>query len=90
LGVNAWCRSAVDVTQQGKHEREDNPRLVVIPAWHDRLGEFEKASGLPQRMKEEIEQFFLSATFFTGKDARIEGWRGPKAAAKLIERTRRG
>jgi inorganic pyrophosphatase len=80
----------VEVTQKGKHGREDNPRLVVIPTWHDRLGEFEKPRGLPQRMREEIEQFFLSATFFTGKDPRIEAWRGPQAAAKLIERTRRG
>ena len=91
-GVILPCRplGVVDVTQKGKHGREDNPRLVVIPTWHDRLREFEKASGLPQRLKEEIEQFFLSATFFTGKDARIEGWRGPRAASKLIERTRRG
>jgi hypothetical protein len=36
-------------------------------------------------LKEEIEQFFVSATFFTGKDPRIEGWRGPNAALKLIK-----
>jgi inorganic pyrophosphatase len=47
-----------------------------------------KASRLPERLKQEIEQFFVSATFFT-KDARIEGWRGPKAAMKLIEAARR-
>jgi inorganic pyrophosphatase len=41
-GVILPCRplAVVDVTQKGKHGREDNPRLVVIPAWHDRLGEF--------------------------------------------------
>ena len=60
-----------------------------MPTWHDRLGELEKASGLPDRLKQEIEQFFVSATFFTGKDPRIEGWRGPKAAKKLIETARR-
>jgi inorganic pyrophosphatase len=86
-GVILPCRplGVVEVTQKGKHGREDNPRLIVMPSWHDRLGELEKASGLPDRLKQEIEQFFVSATFFTGKDPRIEGWRGPKAATKLIE-----
>ena len=60
-----------------------------MPTWHDRLGEFEKASGLPDRLKKELEQFFVSATFFMGKDARVTGWRGPKAATKLIESLRR-
>jgi hypothetical protein len=44
---------------------------------------------LPDRLKEELEQFIVSATFFTGKDARIAGWRGPNAALKLIESLRR-
>lgn len=91
-GVILPCRplGVVDVTQKGKHGREDNPRLIVMPTWHDRLGDLEKASGLPDPLKGEIEQFFVSATFFTGKDVRIEGWRGHKAALKLIESTRRG
>lgn len=37
--------------------------------------------------REEIEQFFLSATFFTGKDPKIEGWRGPKAALGVVKQT---
>jgi inorganic pyrophosphatase len=90
-GVILPCRplGIVDITQKGKRGREDNPRLILVPAWHVRLGEFQKASGLPDRMKEELEQFFVSATFFTGKDARVTGWRGPKAALKLIQSLRR-
>ena len=86
------CRplGVVDVTQKGEQGREDNPRLILMPTWHDRLGEFEKASGLPERLKQEIEQFFVSATFFTGKNVRVEEWRGPKAAMKLIKSARRG
>ena len=89
-GVVLPCRAlgVVDVSQKAKSGREENPRLLVIPVWHDRLGELEKASGLPDRLKQEIEQFFLSATFFTDKDARIEGWRGPKAAVNLVESSR--
>lgn len=48
------------------------------------LGELEKAKDLPNRLKAEIEQFFLNATFFTNKDARITGWRGPKSAMKTL------
>ncbi len=78
----------VEVSQQAKHGRESNPRLIVIPTWHDRFGDLEKVSGLPDRLKEELQQFFLSTTFFTGKDARIEGWRGPNAALKLVRKKR--
>jgi inorganic pyrophosphatase len=91
-GVILPCRplGVVDVTQKGKHGREDNPRLVASRHGMTGWESLRSANGLPQRLKAEIEQFFLSATFFTGKDARIEGWRGPRAASKLIERTRRG
>ena len=53
-----------------------------MPTWHDRLGELEKATELPARFREEIEQFFLSATFFTDKAAKIKGWRGPQNRGK--------
>lgn len=48
-------------------KRERNDRVIVMPSWHDRLGEFELASELPARLRKEIEQFFLSTTFFTEK-----------------------
>jgi inorganic pyrophosphatase len=88
-GVLLPCRvlGVVDVEQNSKKGgREFNPRLILMPTWHDRLGEFERAKQLPDRLKAEIEQFFLSATFFTGKKARITGWRGPKAADKIIRK----
>ena len=75
----------VEVTQQGEHGLEKNPRLILMPIWHDRLGEFERATALPERLKEEIERFFVNATLFTGKDPHIAGWRGPELAAKLIQ-----
>jgi hypothetical protein len=48
-----------------------------MPIGHDRMGELEKAADLPARVKAEIEieQFFLSATLFTDKQAKITGWR---------------
>jgi inorganic pyrophosphatase len=44
----------------------------------------DSAPNLPKRLREEIEQFFVSATFFTGKDPKIIGWRGPQAVERLI------
>ena len=44
--------------QDGKRERND--RVIVIPSWHDRLGELERASELPSALREKIERFFLS------------------------------
>ena len=88
----AWCCPAgvVDVSEKDEKGREENPRLIVMPSWHERMGEFEKATGLPKRLREEIEQFFVSATFFTGKNPRIEGWRGPKAALGVVKQTMQG
>jgi inorganic pyrophosphatase len=86
-GVVLRCKilGMVDVDQKGEKGREKNPRLILMPTWYDRLKEFEKAAGgLPQRLREEIEQFFLSATFFTGKDVKLKGWHGAKAAHELI------
>ena len=60
----------------------------MMPSWHERMGEFEKATGLHKRLRDEIEQFLVSATFFTGKDPRIEGWSGPKAALHIVKEAR--
>jgi hypothetical protein len=43
---------------------------------------------LPKRSREEIEQFFLSATFFTGKRPRIIGWKNAGNAASLVKMAR--
>ena len=48
-----------------------------------------KATGFPKRLLEGIEQFFLSATFLTGKIPKIEGWPGPKAALALVKQATR-
>jgi hypothetical protein len=42
------------------------------------------------RFKQEIGQFFVSASFFTGRDAHVAGWHGSKAAMKLNKSTSGG
>ena len=81
----ARCGELDQDDQDGKRERND--RVIVIPSWHDRLGELERASELPSALREKIERFFLSTTFFTAKNAKILGWKGPKKASSTIEET---
>ena len=60
------CRplGVVEMDQDDKDgKRERNDRVIVIPSWHDRLGELERASELPSALREEIEHFFLSTTW---------------------------
>jgi len=86
-GVVIPCRpiGVVLVSQKGRTgKRERNDRLVVIPSAAQRLRDLIDPRSLPARMREEIEQFFLSSTFFTQKDARIQGWRAAGHAKKLV------
>jgi inorganic pyrophosphatase len=88
-GVVLPCRplGVVEMDQEEDDgQRERNDRVIVMPAWHDRVGEFEHPSDLPTRLREEIEQFFLSTTFFTAKKPAILGWQGPKKASSLIKK----
>jgi inorganic pyrophosphatase len=87
-GVVLPCQplGVVEMDQEEKGgQRERNDRVIVMPAWHDRVGEFEHPSDLPTRLREEIEQFFLSTTFFTAKKPVILGWKGPKKASAIIK-----
>ena len=91
-GVVIPCRplGAVLVEDHEDGEKERNDRLVLVPSGAERFEHLENPESLPARMREEIEQFFLNAIFFTPKDAKILGWKGPKYADKLIARAENG
>ena len=55
-----------------------------MPTWDDRLGDLEKATDLPKRIRDELEEFFLSTTFFTAKNAKIRGWAGRAKTQSFI------
>ena len=90
-GLLIPCRpiGVVLLEQNRKHEkgRERNDRVVAVPSNAPRR-EVEAARDLPARIRDEIEQFFLNATFFESKDAEIVGWGGPADAWRLIEASR--
>lgn len=78
-----------NVDQKSKNGRVASPRLILTCVWHDRLGELQNAAELPPPLKADIEQFFLSTAFFTGKHPRIKGWTGRKDAQALIPKCTR-
>jgi inorganic pyrophosphatase len=91
-GVVLSCRvlGMVALTQRGSgRNRERNHRIIALPTFNERLGDVRDHTRLPARMRAEIEQFFATATFFTGKDVKLEGWRSGKVAEAFIRASRR-
>jgi inorganic pyrophosphatase len=67
-----------------KGTRERNDRLVAVPVKAKRFEEIHTPDDMSARLREELERFFLSTTFFSSKDPRILGWKGPKYALKKV------
>jgi inorganic pyrophosphatase len=65
-------------------ERRSNNRVIAIPTWNDRLGDLERATDLPKRIRQELEEFFVDTTFFTGKNIEIRGWEGKSKTEAFI------
>lgn len=90
-GVVIECRGlgVVRLKQNRKQGpgRERNDRIIAIPLKAARFDNLRNFSDLSLRGREEIEQFFLSATFFEAKDPSILRWDGAKAAEKLVEKS---
>src|SRR5579859_1039378 len=87
-GVVIPCRpiGLVKVTQKekGKKGRERNDRIIAVPHREHRMPNGSKK--LTTRVKEELEQFFVSAVLMENKKIRIEGWDGPREAEAVIRK----
>ncbi len=81
------CLALVSVDQKSSKGRVGNPRLILAPAW-DGGDVLEIGTELSDRGKAELEKFFLNATLFTGKDARIVGWEDAAAAERYLQAAR--
>jgi len=77
----------VEISEKRNGASETNNRVIAMPLWNDRLGEFERVTELPERLKEELEQFFLNTAFFTSKKLKLNGWSDAKAATRFIKRS---
>ncbi|HEX3344262.1 MAG TPA: inorganic diphosphatase [Polyangiaceae bacterium] len=60
-----------------------NDRIIAVPRDDPRLDD---VSDLPRRVREELEQFFVTAIEMTDKRVRVEGWDGSAKANKLVQK----
>ena len=87
-GVVVPCRAlaVIQVEQNlanGKG-RARNDCILALPIGARREAELASAMSLSQRVRDELEHFFIAATVLEGKDPRILGWAGPDVALKLL------
>jgi inorganic pyrophosphatase len=64
--------------------RERNDRVIAVPVKAPRLDGIRDARDLPDRTREEIEQFFRIAVIMEDKEVALEGFDGRDAAEALI------
>jgi inorganic pyrophosphatase len=88
-GIVLVCRplGVLELDQDDGGKRVRNDRVVVIPLGHARGEDVRSVLDLQERVREELAHFFTSSVFFTGKDARALGWKGPEAARELVRRS---
>jgi len=91
-GVVIPCRpfAVLQLEQKdGKGSWERNDRLVVVPEKGGWTNDLRDPDGLPKMMREGLEHFFLSTSFFSHDTARCLGWKSSKAAIRLVNKSER-
>ena len=87
-GILIPCRPIgvvnVEQTSATSKRRERNDRVAVVPLKAPRQDTLKSVFDLSERMRQEIEQFFLHSTAFEGKDLKLLGWEGPDTAMSAI------
>jgi inorganic pyrophosphatase len=86
-GVLLPCRAlgVLKVEQKAKKGgRERNDRLLCVPVAAPRDAQIEGLKDVSRRELDELAHFFLAVVALADKDARVLGWEGPEAAARLI------
>jgi inorganic pyrophosphatase len=85
-GVLLTCRilGMVSLSQVQDGKREQNDRVIALPAWSNSIGDVKDFNDLPKPLRQQMEQFFVNNTFFTGKKIKLEGWQGRRAAERMI------
>jgi inorganic pyrophosphatase len=87
-GVVLACRPigvlSVEQSNLTSQRRERNDRLLALPTKVPRLENIRTVFDLSERIRRELEQFFLNVVAFEGKDLTVLGWDGPDEALALV------
>jgi inorganic pyrophosphatase len=87
-GVVIACRPIgllqIEQTNLKSHERERNDRLAALPVKAPRWDPVRSVFDIAERTRLELQQFFLAAVAFEGKDVKMLGWVGPGDAMALV------
>ncbi|MGH9408232.1 MAG: inorganic diphosphatase [Vicinamibacterales bacterium] len=74
----------VEQTNRTSGARERNDRVATLPISAPRWASIHTVFDLNERIRQELERFFLSAVAFEGKELQIGGWAGPDEALTLV------
>jgi len=87
-GVVLPCRPIgvlrVEQTNPSSHERERNDRVAALPIKAPRWDGVRTVFDFAERIRAELEEFFLATTVFEGRELTLSGWAGPDEAMALI------
>lgn len=87
-GVVLVCRPIgvlyVEQTNLDSRVRERNDRVALIPAKAPRMDGLRTVFDFHERVRDELERFFVAAVAFEGKELKTLGWGGPDDAAALV------
>jgi inorganic pyrophosphatase len=88
-GVVIECRTLgvlrLEQNKKASKKRVRNDRLIVVPVKMPRFESFKTPKDLPLRWRQELEEFFIAATRFEGKDPKLLGWAGPKEGDQMVK-----
>jgi inorganic pyrophosphatase len=85
-GLVLSCRliGILQINQKKKGSTVRNDRLFAVPRnSHEEKG-LKDVSGLSNPIREELEKFFIATDELEEKQLQILGWKGPKAAMKVL------
>jgi inorganic pyrophosphatase len=74
----------VEQTSATTGKRERNDRLFALPVKAPRSEHVRTIFDLPERLRLELEQFFLQVVAFEGKELKLLGFAGPDEAAATL------
>jgi inorganic pyrophosphatase len=93
-GIVIECRPLgvlrLEQNQKGSKRRQRNDRLIVIPVKMPRFDSFKTPKDLPQRWRQELEEFFMATTRFENKDPKFLGWAGPQEGERMVKKCAKG